>query len=573
MREDGLERHDVSMYVEEKVDYIHSRIALKPLINGLEHATKLITAFTMKVNTSLGKILANRIRLTLTKLDRKIHEMIDKRAFRSSTFDTIRERNKRAIEILGNLISKLFGNPGPEEWRQNTRNMLAMKNAIEKQMDNSVILHSNIDQNRHAINEQNEILKHVSREAIKNSNRLDLVDNSLYEFETYLDLESMFESILNILETLDDIRNDSKFGRCNEKGLSKEFLIEHLRSIESNKLGIAPIFASWEWQKYYESGICSLAIHEDELWVTMRIPIVNLAEQFVRTLPGSSQIWLRDILFDLGIDSYIFKHKNHDTFMLITRMNFESCLKLGMMRVCNIRKTKFRIASPFIAPVELSQSRIILLANTTNNNSSMKCVCNGETSSKIMKENAIVRVPDACSVIGRSFEISKDHIEENLSDTVQLPMVDKVTIRKLEKKDREEIKMSSNLKQMNTDFEKNNNETTSQLEKIELSRFSVNESMLLGMSSTSILLVLLVVLILTFLKCAKHCRNENEDHELKYVVVDKKIVNTNEDRVHDESAVSKDQTFSDIDSEQKNVDENRVLMDHDSKKPPFQQKR
>jgi hypothetical protein len=61
----------------------------------------------------------------------------------------------------------------------------------------------------------------------------------------------------------------------------------------------------------------------------------------------------------------------------------------------------------------------------------------------------------------------------------------------------------------------------------------------LRMSSSSILLILLVVLILVLVKCVKHCKEEDENHELKYVVVDKNMIKAKENRVHDDSAVSK----------------------------------
>jgi len=38
---------------------------------------------------------------------------------------------------------------------------------------------------------------------------------------------SLFESIMNIIESLEDIRNDAKTGRCNEKGLDPNFLVNH----------------------------------------------------------------------------------------------------------------------------------------------------------------------------------------------------------------------------------------------------------------------------------------------------------------------------------------------------------
>jgi len=125
--------------------------------------------------------------------------------------------------------------------------------------------------------------------------------NALAEFETFLELETMFNSILEILEMLDDIKSDSRTGRCNENGVNSEFLIEHLREIESNKAGIAPIFASWEWHKYYINSMCSIAVHDRDIWITLRIPIVNLAEQMIRVVPLSGQMWIRDKLYSIGL--------------------------------------------------------------------------------------------------------------------------------------------------------------------------------------------------------------------------------------------------------------------------------
>jgi len=274
IRQEKIESQDVSIFVEERVQYIHSRISLKPLINGIEQGSKLSYMFLSKANTTLGKILSIRVRKLVERVDKKLNSMIERKPKRL--------REKRAIEFVGDLISKLFGNPGPSEWKQNTKNMLAMKAAIEKQIANSVIFHRDIDQNRHALNDLNEVLRHISKEAINNSNRLNIVDNSLSEFETYLELETMYHSILDIITLVEGIRSDAKMSRCNEDGLNRDFLIEHLREIESNKVGIAPVFASWEWNKYYRNSVCSLGIHEDDLWITMRIPIVSLNEQLVR---------------------------------------------------------------------------------------------------------------------------------------------------------------------------------------------------------------------------------------------------------------------------------------------------
>jgi len=299
MRNEGLKKHDISIFVEEKVEYIHSKIILRPLIVGIEHATKLSNAYGVKVNTSLGRILNARIKILNKKIDKKLSLL-----YGNSLDKNLRQ--KRAIEIIGNLISKLFGNPGPEDWKQNTKNILAMKAAIERQIENSEIQHKDIDQNRHAINEHIEVLNHVSKAVFSNINRLDSYDNALTEWESFLELESMINSIIDILDAMEDIKRDAKTGRCNEKGLNTKFLIEHLREIESNKDGIVPIFASWEWQKYYSYEMCAIALHEEELWITIRIPIVAQSEEMVRAIPTSSQRWINEVTTSLGFSTSLF---------------------------------------------------------------------------------------------------------------------------------------------------------------------------------------------------------------------------------------------------------------------------
>ena len=113
MRQEGLERYDISIYVEERVEYIHSRIDLKPLISSIDHGCKLTIEFETLANSSFGKILSTKVRRMVAKVEKKLEIMYGRRLSKA-------ERRKRAIEFVGNLISRLFGNPGPEDWKQNT---------------------------------------------------------------------------------------------------------------------------------------------------------------------------------------------------------------------------------------------------------------------------------------------------------------------------------------------------------------------------------------------------------------------------------------------------------------------
>jgi len=324
-------------------------------------------------------------------------------------------RSKRAIEFVGNLISKLFGNPGPEEWRQNKRNLLAMKAAIERQLSNSILLHRDIDENRHAINHQNEILKQISKEVLSNSNKLERVDNALVEFELYLELEMMFNSIMEILDMLESIKNDAKSGRCNENGVNQEFLIEHLRDIESNKAGIAPIFASWEWHKYYD----------------------------------------------------LFKNKLQDIFLILTKSDYESCAKIDIFKVCNIRDSKFKSAVPHVVPLMIGHGRAIIVANSSELNITAKSVCSSVTETIFLHTETVVKIPDLCMVTGKTFEIGKMSEIASVSDSVAIKEVNKVMTRKIEHSQMvKEFEVMVNLPKLSEDFNKQNNETITELSKI-----------------------------------------------------------------------------------------------------------
>jgi hypothetical protein len=572
MREEGLEKHDISIFIEKKVEFIHSRISLKPLISSIEHGFKISNEYSVKVNSSLGRILGKKLRNMMVTINRKLETMINKndrdmnRALISNT-----RRSKRAIEFVGNLISKLFGNPGPEEWRQNTRNLLAMKSAIERQLSNAVILHRDIDQNRHAINEQNEILKHVSKELMLHSNRLDSVDSALLEFETYLELEMLFRSVMEILHMLEKIRLDSRVGRCNEDGVNQEFLIEHLRELESNKLGIAPIFASWEWHKYYLNSMCSIAIHERDLWITMRIPIVNLAEQLVRVIPLSNQIWMRDNFYQYGLETALLKNKREDVYMIIMKSNLEGCSKLDMFKVCNIRDTKFRVSDPFVVPIDIGHDRAVIISNSTANVTA-KMNCNGETRSLLMSSESVVRIAEKCQIIGKTFEIGKNIDSVEVADAIKLTFPEMDLMRKISRKKMEDNKVEKHseviqTKDNDSNFEFNNNKTIEELDSI---RFTSTESMLVAVSGSSVgILVTCVIVILVIVYCLKK-HSHTGDNGTHRLVLD--LENAAESR--SEKANSIDQILSESQESDESPDpeKDKLARDMNIKKPPFQQK-
>jgi hypothetical protein len=507
MREEGLESHDISIFVEERTEHIHSKISLRTVIAAIDHANKMTRLFGDRANTSLGKILNRKIQNRADRTGKRIAKAVNKSNMKNY-------RTKRAIEFVGNLISKLFGNPGPEEWKQNKRNVLAMKEAIERQMSNSAILHHDIDENRNLINTQNEIIRQTVKSVTSNENRLNKVDNELNELETFIELETLYDSIDEILLALVDIESDARFGRCNEKGLDPDFLIDHLRELESNKNSIAPVFASWEWQNYYTSELCSIALHMDELWITMRIPIVNIAEQFTRAVPLSDQLWIKEKTSKLGLDATLFKQKQLEVYMVVTRPNLDTCSTLGTTRVCNVRKTKFRSASPCLVPIDINHNRVLILSNSTNSASEVKSICGSRIKSMNVNSTAVVRTPDECSLLSRTFEVGKIVAIRNISTFGNIGRVEPIVIHlKSEKVKASSANQSllSDIPLNETKFLENADEAKRNLDNVHFDQtWSHGSWWITASSSTTIVLVLIIAFILV-MKLRSNCKDKSNE--------------------------------------------------------------
>ena len=107
----------------------------------------------------------------------------------------------------------------------------------------------------------------------------------------------------------------------------------------------------------------------------MRIPVVNLADQLTRAIPSSRQTWIMKQSNEIGLEVTLFKIKNLESFMIMTKSNLELCSKLGSMRVCNNRKTKFREYTPYFVPLDIGHNRIVVLGNVTNARIEVKTAC------------------------------------------------------------------------------------------------------------------------------------------------------------------------------------------------------
>jgi hypothetical protein len=116
----GIGNIGTAIYIEKRSDFLHTKISKGQLLVGIVNLDEWITNFRSMQKSNLDMVMANTLRNQYTSLTRKLETIVGRK----------RDREKRSLEFIGNLWSDLFGNPGPEDWRPNNANILALKQAI-----------------------------------------------------------------------------------------------------------------------------------------------------------------------------------------------------------------------------------------------------------------------------------------------------------------------------------------------------------------------------------------------------------------------------------------------------------
>ena len=168
---DNVDVHDLDVFVEKKVRYLHAKIDLKPAIVGLITLDKCVK--------QLEKSSADSLDFALSKNLQKRVDRIVARLVRISGKEYLSARDKRSIEFIGDLISDIFGNPGPTDWKKVNSNLLALEGALKRIDENVGLNHGDIDTDRHVIELHNKEIKSLSVLVNRNQNDLANVKNEL----------------------------------------------------------------------------------------------------------------------------------------------------------------------------------------------------------------------------------------------------------------------------------------------------------------------------------------------------------------------------------------------------------
>ena len=421
-RLDGLDNHDINLYIEQNVYFLHAKMNLKPAVIGLVTLKLYVNKLETDVANPMSKVLARNLEKRVQHLAAQLVRVAGK--------DNLAVREKRSIEIIGNLISELFGNPGPEDWKKNNLNILALRNAISRLNENSDIDHNDIDLNKNAIEKHNVELKALSAALSRTQNELSNVENELISLRVFFEISTMIEILDSLTVALLEIKNDGSKGFCSDRAIDKSFLIENVQGLEANKAGLTPIFGSWQWRQYYRFEMCTLAIEKEALWITLRIPLVKKAENMVRVVPNARTRLIMSRINGLGLDVALFREKNNDNFHVMTQTSLDMCNILGNTRTCGVRDAKFRDSANMVVPVEFAHNKFLVVGEE----GIIKIMerCSDRVVERSIEFNSVIAVPDNCSYVSSTINIGLREFDISTMKVVGLVTIEKFEMRKID---------------------------------------------------------------------------------------------------------------------------------------------
>lgn len=417
---DGIDTHDLDIYIEKKVRYLHVKIDIKPAVTGLMTLNKCVEQLAKSTHDLLEYSLYKSLHKRVTRIVERLARVTGK--------DYI-SRDKRSIEFLGDLISDIFGNPGPSDWKKVNSNILALENALKRIDENLGIDHGDIDSNRHVIEKHNKELKSLSEVVNCNQNDLVNINKEFYNLRTFFDISTLADTLDSLTLALVEISNQGMKGYCSDRAIDKGFLIENLQNMEANKAGISPIFGSWEWRNYFRHEMCTLAMVKEALWLTIRIPLVKRSERLVRAIPTYNMKSMIDRAELYGVKLVLFKEKDNDEFHVMSQANFDLCNVLGNTRTCATRDVRINSHSSVLA-IEFLLDRFMIASNKL---ASVKVTekCPNSVKEFNLKLDAVILTPVNCSYMSIDFSIDTRESDVEVLKEVGIISVDKLEINEI----------------------------------------------------------------------------------------------------------------------------------------------
>ncbi len=145
----------------------------------------------------------------------------------------------------------------------------------------------------------------------------------------------------------------------------------------------------------------------------------------------------------------------------------------------------------YIVPLDINHDRVLILTNSSNTNTSVQTLCSSnwnKAKQSLINGLTVVRVPEYCSIVSKSFEISKMNQKDSINVKTTLGEVYEIEMHQVKSLAVEQSYVSTvtPLPHLDRIVDLNNNASIQQLSEIDTSMWSKDRIMITSSSSLSI---------------------------------------------------------------------------------------
>ena len=211
--------------------------------------------------------------------------------------------------------------------------------------------------------------------------------------------------------------------------------------------------------------------------------------------------------------------------------------------------------------MDISHDRVLIITNSTNSNISAQLVCL-DSWNKAKQINvvghSIVKTSESCSIVAKSFEISKKPLEDSAKVNSVIGEIYKIDIHPVKSftSRPKQQSMVTPIPSSDMLIEVNNNISRIELKKVETEQWTRDKIVLTSSSSISAILLMGSMLI-GILYCVRKCKRNRAEKNSNIVL------NINE-RSHSQETGLRGKHRSDINSIEKYESENRIMDNVDA---------
>ena len=223
----------------------------------------------------------------------------------------------------------------------NVQNVAELKKAIYLVNTGGELRGHRIDLDEHEIGKIQDSLRLMFTELSKIGNSSEMLAEGLrsrlkfWMLENYI-IKTM-DAMAHMLDGIDRVIIEGRNHKAAPEGLGSVFLIEQLQKIESECKHLSPIFGSNEYERYYETSLALVARHKGNIWISLRIPLVNF-NQGLREIHLTDQISKElNTLEKMGVSDPKWFRGNDGSHSFISGKRIMNCLKMNEWSLCEGR--------------------------------------------------------------------------------------------------------------------------------------------------------------------------------------------------------------------------------------------